>query len=38
VGSNDGDAAQQRHAQWRRERAASVTSPQGNLAHVETRW
>lgn len=32
----EGDA--ERHAQWRRERAASVTSPQGNLALVETRW
>jgi uncharacterized protein (DUF1684 family) len=36
VGSNDD--AQRRHARWRRDRVASVTSPQGNLALIETRW
>lgn len=34
MGSND----EQKHEQWRRDRAAAVTSAQGNLALVETRW
>jgi len=29
---------EKRHEQWRRDRVASVSSPQGNLALVETRW
>ncbi len=38
IRSEDAAEQQDAHLEWRRARAASVTSAQGNLALVETRW